>query len=72
MNLGKLLIFAGLWLAALGLLVVAGEKFGLRLGRLPGDIVWKPTENSTIYLPIATSILLSVLVTLVLSFLNRR
>ena len=72
MNVGKLLIFAGLGLAALGLLVVISSRFGIRLFRLPGDIVWKPTQNSTIYVPIVTSIVLSILFTLVLSLFNRR
>ncbi len=72
MSLGKLLIFAGLGLAAFGLLFVVAAKFGIRFGRLPGDIVWKPTENSTIYLPVVTSIVLSILLTLVLTFFNRR
>ena len=72
MNLGKLLIFAGIGLLALGLLFVVAAKFGIRIGRLPGDIVWKPTENTTIYLPVGTSIVLSILLTLVLSFFNRR
>ena len=72
MNVGKLLIFAGLGLVALGLLHLAASKFGLRLFRLPGDIVWKPSENTTIYLPIVTSIVLSILLTLALSFFHRR
>ena len=72
MNLGKLLIFAGLGLVAFGLLFVVAAKFGIRFGRLPGDFVWKPTENTTIYLPVVTSIVLSILLTLVLTFFNRR
>jgi len=71
-NLGKLLIFAGLGLAALGLLFVVAAKFGIRFGHLPGDFVWKPTENTTIYLPVVTSIVLSILLSLVLTFFNRR
>jgi ABC-type Na+ efflux pump permease subunit len=71
-NIGKLLIYAGLGLAALGVLSIAASKLGIRFFRLPGDIVWKPTENSTIYLPIVTSIILSILLTLILSLFNRR
>ncbi|MDA0206137.1 MAG: DUF2905 domain-containing protein [Acidobacteria bacterium] len=72
MNFGKLLIYAGLSLAALGVLSIAASKLGIRFFRLPGDIVWKPTENSTIYFPIVTSIILSILLTLILSLFNRR
>ena len=63
------------WLIILGVvLVVAGllwpwlSKLGL--GRLPGDIVVE-RENFRLYLPIATSILISVVLSLVLWFLNR-
>lgn len=72
MNVGKLLIYAGLGLAAVGVLFIAASKLGIRFFRLPGDIVWKPTENSTIYFPIVTSIILSILLTLLLSLFNRR
>jgi hypothetical protein len=63
MNLGRWLVIAGLVLVAIGLAVILGGKLGL--GRLPGDIRYK-TDNATVYIPIATSILLSVLLTLVL------
>jgi hypothetical protein len=63
------------WLIILGVvLVVAGlvwpwlSKLGL--GRLPGDIVVE-RENFRLYLPIATSILISVVLSLILWFLNR-
>jgi hypothetical protein len=72
MNIGKLLVYAGFFLAAIGVLFIAGSKLGIRPFRLPGDIVWKPTENSTVYLPIVTSIILSILLTLILSLFNRR
>jgi hypothetical protein len=71
-NFGKLLIYAGLGLAALGVLSIAASRLGIRFFQLPGDIVWKPTENSTGYFPIATSIILSILLTLILSLFNRR
>jgi uncharacterized protein HemY len=64
--MGKLLVFVGLAITAVGLLVM----FGLPLGRLPGDIVIRRGSFS-FYFPIATSILLSVLLTLVLMLLRR-
>jgi hypothetical protein len=71
MSLGRILIVVGLGIAALGLLVILGAKLGLpRLGRLPGDIVWQG-KNSTVYFPIATCIVLSILLTLALSIFNR-
>ena len=59
--LGGLLVAAGLlwpWLGKLG------------LGRLPGDIVIE-RENFRLYLPITTSILVSIVLSLVLWLLNR-
>ena len=70
-NPGKLLIFAGLGLAALGVLVLISPKLGIRLFNLPGDIVWRG-KGSTIYFPIVASIVLSVLLTLALSWFGRR
>jgi len=64
--MGKILIVVGLAIAALGLLVT----LGLPLGRLPGDIVVR-RDGFTLYLPIVTSILVSVLLTLLLGLLRR-
>ena len=64
--MGKLLVFFGLGIAALGLLVMVGVP----LGRLPGDIVVK-RGNFSFYFPLATSILLSILLTLILTFFRR-
>lgn len=72
MNIGKLLIAVGLGLAALGLLTLAASKLGLpRLGKLPGDIVYRG-KNTTVYFPIVTCIVLSALLTFVLSLIGRR
>lgn len=71
MSLAKILIVAGLGLAALGVLVLVADKLGVRLFQLPGDVVWRG-KNTTVYFPIVTSIVLSVLLTLVLSLFTRR
>ena len=71
MSLGRILIIVGLGIVALGLLVMLGAKLGLpRLGRLPGDIAWQG-KNSTVYFPIVTCIVLSILLTLAFSIFNR-
>jgi Protein of unknown function (DUF2905) len=71
-NLGRLIVAAGLILLAAGLLLMAAEKFSFfRLGRLPGDIVYRG-KNVTFYFPIVTSILLSILLTLVFALFRRR
>ncbi|HZA35208.1 MAG TPA: DUF2905 domain-containing protein [Vicinamibacterales bacterium] len=64
--MGKLLIVAGLAIAAIGLLISLGVPFG----RLPGDIVVRRGSFS-FYFPIVTCIILSLLATLLLSFLRR-
>ncbi|WP_072391656.1 DUF2905 domain-containing protein [Hyphomicrobium sp. CS1GBMeth3] len=61
--MGKALIIAGIVLVAVGLLWMLGERFGL--GRLPGDILIE-REGTRIYIPIATSLLISVVLSLVL------
>ena len=68
--MGKLLILAGVGLVVLGLIVIGVGKLGLPLGRLPGDIIWRG-KNTTFYFPLATCILLSVVLSL-LAWLFRR
>jgi hypothetical protein len=63
---GRLLLFLGLGIAALGLLVMAGVPFG----RLPGDFMLRKGSFS-FYFPLATSIIVSILLTLVLAFFRR-
>jgi hypothetical protein len=55
-------------LLLVGLIIFAAERFGL--GRLPGDIVIE-REGFTLYLPLATSLLVSLGLTLVLWLLSR-
>jgi hypothetical protein len=64
--MGRLLVFLGVGIAALGLLMMAGVPFG----RLPGDFMVRRGSFS-FYFPLATSIILSLLLTLVLSFFRR-
>ena len=64
--MGKVLVLLGLGLAALGLLMMAG----LPIGRLPGDIYFK-RDHFTFYLPITTSIILSLILTLIVSLFRR-
>ena len=71
MNLGRLLIFAGLALAALGVIVLLIGRLNLPLGRLPGDIVYRG-ENTTVYFPWVSCLVVSVVLTLILWLLNRR
>jgi hypothetical protein len=64
--LGRLLIVLGLVIAGIGVLVSIGVPFG----RLPGDVVVR-RGSFTFYLPIATSIVLSLVLTLLFAWLRR-
>lgn len=64
--MGKVLVLIGLGIAALGVVVM----LGVPLGRLPGDFVVR-RGNVSFYFPLATSIVLSILLTLLMSFLRR-
>ena len=67
---GKILIFLGAILAAIGLLLTFAGKIPW-IGRLPGDIYIKK-GNLTFYFPLATSILLSIILSLILLLIGRR
>lgn len=69
--MGRWLILIGLGLAALGAVVMLGERFGIKLGRLPGDIVIRG-RGGAFYFPVVTCLIVSVLLTLLSWFFNRR
>jgi hypothetical protein len=64
--MGKVLILGGLVMAGIGLLMLAGIPFG----RLPGDFVIR-RGSASFYFPLATSVVISVLLTLLLALLRR-
>ena len=64
--MGRALVFLGLGIAALGLLIM----LGLPLGRLPGDIYVRRGSFS-FYFPLATSIVVSVFLTLLFALFRR-
>ena len=64
-ELGKVLVVFGLVMVAAGLACMLLGRMHLPIGRLPGDFLFRG-KNTTVYFPLATSILLSILVTLVL------
>lgn len=69
-DLGRTLILLGLLLVIVGALLVGLNRLHLPLGRLPGDFNWRGRGWSVSF-PLATSILLSVLVTLLLWAITR-
>jgi hypothetical protein len=67
--MGKFLIITGIVILAAGLIFQFGGKFPF-LGKLPGDIRIEK-ENFTIYIPIASCLLISVLISLILAIINK-
>jgi len=69
-DLGKFLVLLGGLLVIVGIALVALGRTNLPLGRLPGDIIYRG-KNTTFYFPLATSLLLSVVLSIVLYVLGR-
>lgn len=68
-ELGRPLILIGVVLVLVGLFLAFGPRIP-GLGRLPGDVVWR-RGNTTVYVPIVTCIVLSLLLTLLFSIFRR-
>ena len=64
--MGKLLLIVGVVIAGVGLLMMAGAPFG----RLPGDFTFR-RGNAVFYFPLATSIVVSIILTLLFAVLRR-
>jgi len=69
-ELGKALVGIGLLLAVIGVVLILAARFGLPLGRLLGDITWRG-RNVSIFVPLGTSILVSVVLSAILFLLSR-
>jgi Protein of unknown function (DUF2905) len=69
-DLGRLLIGVGLVLLVAGGLLLLLGRTGIPLGKLPGDISYRG-KNLSVYLPLGTSILLSIVLSVVFYFISR-
>ena len=69
-HLGKLLIVVGLLIAGIGFALIFAGKIPW-LGRLPGDFFYRG-KNVSFYFPLMTSLIVSVILSLILWFINRR
>jgi hypothetical protein len=69
-DFGKMLIVLGGVLLVAGVVLVLLGRTNLPIGRLPGDILYRG-KNTTFYFPLATSIVLSVLLSLILYVIGR-
>ena len=69
-ELGRLLVMLGVALVVIGGIVMLLGRTGLPLGRLPGDVLYRG-KNTAFYFPLASSILLSVVLSIVLFLIGR-
>jgi hypothetical protein len=69
-EIGTALLGLGLLLAAAGAVLMLTARFGLPLGRLPGDFAYRG-KQVTFFFPLATSILISVVLSVILYLVSR-
>jgi hypothetical protein len=69
-DLGKLLVFLGGTVVLVGLVLILFGRTNLPLGRLPGDIVYRG-KNTIFYFPLATSIVISIVLSVLMYVIGR-
>lgn len=69
-ELGKALLGLGLLLIVVGGALLLAARFGVPLGRLPGDMSYRG-KNVSVFFPLGTSILLSVILSVILYLISR-
>jgi hypothetical protein len=69
-DLGKLLVLLGGIVVIVGLALILVGRTNLPIGRLPGDIIYRG-KNTTFYFPLATSIVVSVVLSVLLYVVGR-
>ena len=70
MEVGKLLVVFGAVLVVVGIVVMLLGRMNFPLGRLPGDFLYRG-KNSTVYFPLATSVVVSVVFSILLWAISR-
>ena len=70
-SLGRMLLWLGAGIAALGALLLVAQRLRLPLGHLPGDVIYRG-RHTTVYFPWVTMLLISVVLTVVMNLLFRR
>jgi len=69
-DFGRMFVGLGIFFLLLGGLILLLGKTGIPFGRLPGDISWRG-KHTSVYFPLASSILLSIVLSLVFYLLSR-
>ncbi len=67
---GKALLGLGALIALIGALLLLAGRFGLPLGRLPGDFAYRG-KNVSVFIPIGTSILISLVLSAIFYLISR-
>jgi hypothetical protein len=70
LEMGRVLVILGVALVVIGGIVMLLGRTGLPLGRLPGDVLYRG-KNATFYFPLASSILISVVLSIVFFLIGR-
>jgi hypothetical protein len=70
LEMGRVLVILGVALVVIGGIVIFLGRTGLSLGRLPGDVLYRG-KNTTFYFPLASSFLISVVLSIVLFLIGR-
>lgn len=69
-GMGRILVALGVALVVIGGIVMLLGRMGVPLGRLPGDFLYRG-KNTTFYFPLASSILISIVLSIVLFLIGR-
>jgi hypothetical protein len=69
-EIGKALLAIGIVIVLIGGLLVLAGRFGLPLGRMPGDIAYRG-KNVSFYFPLGSCILVSVVLSVILYLISR-
>lgn len=69
-ELGKAILGLGLLLVVVGAVLLIASRFGVPLGRMPGDIAYRG-KNVSVFFPLGTSLLISVVLSLLLYLISR-
>jgi hypothetical protein len=69
-ELGKALIGLGVLIVLIGALLLIAARFGLPLGRLPGDFAYR-SKSVSVFIPIGTSILISLVLSAIVYLISR-
>lgn len=69
-DFGKIIIFLGVGLVVLGVALMVIVRSHLPIGRLPGDFLYRG-KNTTVYFPLATSLLVSLVLSILLYVVGR-